>query len=55
VGPGGGGVLYSDDYLFNLRGRLLHIEFDGPYIHDKTPSEETKTLEPKLLATFQTF
>jgi hypothetical protein len=48
-------VLYSDDYLFNLRGKLLHIEFDGPYIHDKTPSEETKKLEPRLLATFQTF
>ena len=54
-GPGGGGVDYSDDYLFNLRGKLLHIEFDGPYIHDNHPSDETKKLEPRLLATFRTF
>ena len=55
VGPGGGGVHYSDDYLFNLRGKILHIEFDGPYINDNHPSEETKKLEPQLLATFRTF
>src|SRR2546427_11895570 len=29
VGPGGGGVFYPDDYFFNLRGKILHIEFDG--------------------------
>jgi len=55
VGPGGGGVFYPDDYFFNLRGKILHIEFDGPYFHDNHPFEETKKLEPKLLATFQTF
>ena len=55
VGPGGGGVDYSDDYLFNLRGKILHIEFDGPYINDNHPSEETKKLERQLLATFRTF
>ncbi len=54
-GPGGGGVDYSDDFLFNLRGRILHIEFDGPYINDNHPSEETKKLESQLLATFRTF
>jgi hypothetical protein len=54
-GPGGGGVAYSDDYLFNLRGEILHIEFDGPYINDNHPSEETKKLEPQILATFRTF
>lgn len=54
-GPGGGGVDYSDDYLFNLRGRLLHIEFDGPYIHDNHPAPKVRELEPKLLATFRTF
>jgi hypothetical protein len=55
VGPGGGGVEYSDDYLFNLRGKILHIEFDGPYVHDNHPSAETKKLEPQLLATFRAF
>ncbi len=55
VGPGGGGVDYSDDFLFNLRGKILHIEFDGPYIDDNKPSEEAKKLEPQLLATFRTF
>lgn len=55
VGPGGGGVDYPDDYLFNLRGELLNIEFDGPYPHGTSPFEETQKLEPKLLATFRTF
>jgi hypothetical protein len=54
-GPGGGGVEYPDEYFFNLRGKLLHIEFDGPYPNDNHPSDETKELEPKLLATFRTF
>ena len=54
-GPGGGGVDYSDDYLFNLRGKLLHIEFDGPYIHDNHPSPKVRELEPNLLATFRVF
>jgi hypothetical protein len=55
VGPGGGGVDYSDDFLFNLRGKILHIEFDGPYINDNHPSDVAKELEPQLLATFRTF
>jgi hypothetical protein len=54
-GPGGGGVSYPDLYFFNLRGKTLHITFDGPYIHDKTPSAETKKLERELLATFRLF
>ena len=54
-GPGGGVVDYSDNYLFNLRGKLLHIEFDVPYIHDNHPAPEVRELELKLLATFRTF
>jgi hypothetical protein len=54
-GPSGGGVGYSDDFLFILRGKILHIEFDGPYINDNHPSEQAKKLEPQLLATFRTF
>lgn len=51
-GPGGGGVQYADRYFFNLRGKTLCITFDGPYVNDKTPSEETKKLESEILATF---
>jgi hypothetical protein len=29
-GPGGGGVSYPDGYYFNLRGKILVIDFDGP-------------------------
>lgn len=54
-GPGGGGVQYADVYFFNLRGKTLTITFDGPYHGDKTPTPETKKLEPKILATFSTF
>jgi hypothetical protein len=51
----GGGVDYSDDYLFKLRGKLLHIEFPGPYTNDNKPAEETRKLEPKILTTFRIF
>ncbi len=54
-GPGGGGVTYADHYFFNLRGKTLNITFDGPYIHDKTPSKETKALEPAVLASLRVF
>lgn len=36
-GPGGGGVGYPDGFFFNLRGKVLVIEFDGPYIDDNMP------------------
>jgi|SRR5579863_2429200 len=55
VGPGGGGVDYPDDYLFKLQGKILHIEFDGPYVNDNHPFEKTKKLEPQLLGTFRMF
>ena len=54
-GPGGGGVEYPDQYFFDLKGKTLFISFDGPYINEKTPSEETKNMEEKLLATLRTF
>jgi hypothetical protein len=38
--------LHSDAFIFT---------FDGPYINDKTPSAETKSLERTLLATFRLF
>jgi hypothetical protein len=54
-GPGGGGVQYADAYFFDLRGKTLTVTFDGPYDGDKTPSAETKKLEPEIMATFCTF
>ena len=54
-GPGGGGVSYADQYFLNLKGKTLYITFDGPYVNNKTPSLETKTLEPRLLSTLRAF
>jgi len=54
-GPGGGGVSYPDGYYFNLRGKILVIDFDGPYENDKTPTAETKRMETKVLASFRQF
>jgi hypothetical protein len=54
-GPGGGGVSYPDQYFFNLRGKTLSIDFDGPYENDKTPSDEAKKMERKALASFREF
>ncbi len=51
-GPGGGGVQYADQFFFNLKGKTLYIVFDGPYV-DKTPTDETKEIEAKMLATFR--
>jgi hypothetical protein len=52
-GPGGGGVSYADQYFFDLKGKTLYVFFDGPYVNDKTPSAETKALEPELLSTLR--
>jgi len=52
-GPGGGGVSYPDGYYFNLHGKILVIDFDGPYESDKTPTPETKKMERKVLASFR--
>ena len=52
---GGGGVEYPDQFFFNLKGKTLYIVFDGPYINDKTPADETKKIEEKVLASFRTF
>jgi hypothetical protein len=54
-GPGGGGVLYPDQYFFDLHGRTLNISFDGPYENDKTPSDAAKKMEMKVLETFREY
>jgi hypothetical protein len=54
-GAGGGGVEYPDQFFFNLKGKTLYIVFDGPYLNDKTPSDETKEIEDKMLASFRVF
>ncbi|MBZ5545331.1 MAG: hypothetical protein LAO07_16890 [Acidobacteriia bacterium] len=53
-GPGGG-VCYADRYFFNLRGKTLTVDFAGPCTNDKTPTEETKALEPVVLASLRVF
>jgi hypothetical protein len=54
-GPGGGGVDYPDQYLMELNGKILSIEFGGPWKDSKSPIEETKRLETKILSTLQTY
>lgn len=53
-GPGGGGVSYPESYYFNLRGKILAIDF-GPYEKDKTPTAETKQKEQEVLASLREF
>jgi hypothetical protein len=53
-GAGGGGVEYPDQFFYNFRGKTLYIVFDGPYT-DKSPTDETKEIESKMLASFRTF
>ena len=52
-GPGGGGVNYPDQYFYNLNGKLLVVNFNGPYENDKTPTPQTKQMETELLSTFK--
>jgi hypothetical protein len=54
-GQGGGGVDYPDQYLMELNGKILSIQFGGPWKDSKSPIEETKRLETKILSTLQTF
>ena len=55
-GPGGGGVQYPDVYFFDLNGKTLWIEFHGHYNSvEKSPDEQTKQIERKVLATLRVF
>lgn len=54
-GPGGGGVTYPDQFFFKAKGQAFSIAFTGPYTNDKTPAEETKQIERRLLASFRHF
>jgi hypothetical protein len=51
-GAGGGGVDYPDQYFVNLKEKILHFDFDGPYEY-KSPNGETRDLEPRILKTFR--
>lgn len=50
-GPGGGGASYPDTFFYDLNGRTLIIEFNGPY-RGNSPSEETKGIEKIVLQSF---
>jgi hypothetical protein len=55
-GPGGGGANYPDTYFFNLHGKTLRFAFDGPYNPgEKSPDENTRQIERKVLASFELF
>jgi hypothetical protein len=54
-GPGGGGVDYSDQFMTEMNGRILDIQFDGPWKDSKEPIEETKKIERVILATMRTY
>lgn len=53
-GAGGGGAEYPDQFFYNFDGKLLSIVFDGPY-EGKSPTDETKEIESKMLASFRIF
>lgn len=42
-GAGGGGVEYPANIFVNLKGRILHFDFDGPY-EGKSPARRRETL-----------
>lgn len=53
-GAGGGGTTYPDDYIYNLKGLILEMRFDGPYPpKSKSPTEETQQMEKKILGSFR--
>lgn len=54
IGAGGGGVNYPDTFFYNLHGRILIIEFEGPYPPDsKSPSDATRGFEKIVLESFR--
>ncbi len=46
---------YPDVYYFDLGGKILGIDFDGPYENEKTPTPATKQMEQRVLKSFQEF
>jgi hypothetical protein len=54
-GPGGGGVDYADRYMMEIKGKILSIQFDGPWKDSKSPIDETKRIEPGILSTLRTW
>jgi hypothetical protein len=50
-GPGNN----ADNYLVEVNGKTLRIQFDGPYTYPDIPIEVTKKLEPKILKTLRTY
>ncbi len=54
-GPGGGGVDYPDAFYFGLKGKTFSLLFWGPYKGDKSPAEETRAIEPLVLASMRKF
>jgi hypothetical protein len=47
-------VGYADHYFLNLRGKLLDIEIDDPYVSNPS-ADETKESAQEILKTLRTF
>jgi hypothetical protein len=52
-GGGSMGGQYPDAFFGNFKGKTIYIVFDGPYDNGSTPSDETKEIESKMLASFR--
>ena len=56
AGFSGGPGNNPDTYSVKVNGKTLQIQFDGPYAYGlDVPTDETKSLEPKILKTLRTF
>jgi hypothetical protein len=54
-GGGSMGGQYPDAFFSNFKGKTMYFVFDGPYDYSNTPTDETKEIESKMLASFRTF
>ena len=47
------GGQYPDAFFSDFKGKTLYVVFDGPYDNSNTPTDETKDIESKMLASFR--
>ncbi len=54
-GAGHQGMPQPDQFFFDLKGKTLYIQVDGPFTDFTTTTDETKKIESQMLASFRTF
>lgn len=52
-GGGSMGGQYPDAFFADFKGKTIYLVFDGPYDNSNTPTDETKEIESKMLASFR--